>query len=375
MHFFFWQSILSPHQSPYIRALSEIDGCAVTVIAEQALSPDRKRLGWAVPDYGRAEVATCPNQSVIRSLVYETDPYGVHLIEGWRGCQLSAAIYSAVSTRRGRLGVISEASKDLGWKGPVRRGLYKWYCRAYGEKTDFVLTMGQKGVDWFCGCGYPSKKVFPFAYVPEAAHSVQEDFNRSTDNEIAILFLGRCVPGKGCDILLRALQACCDYSWTLTMIGDGPMKPKWTALASQLHITDRVRFLPSMPRPSALAMLHSADLLVLPSTGQEGWGAVVSEALTVGVPVICTDRCGAADLLREDWRGEVVQAGSVESLLSALRKWLLRGKRSNCLTQRLRMWSQRISGPSVANYFLSVVNHVYLASERPEPPWYSSELW
>src|ERR1700704_6650652 len=150
--------------------------------------------------------------------------------------------------------------------------------------------MGQKGVEWFRGCGYPSQRVFPFAYVPEAAPSVEEVSYGSRDSEVTILFLGRCVPGKGCDILLRALQACCDFPWTLTMIGDGPMKPKWTALASRLHLTDRVRFLPSMPRPSALVTLYSADFLVLPSTGEEGWGAVVSEALGVGVPAICTDR-------------------------------------------------------------------------------------
>lgn len=372
MHFFFWHSILSPHLT-YIRALSEIDGCAVTVIAEQALSPERQRLGWAVPDYGRAEVVIRPSQNAIRSLVYETNPNGVHLIEGWRGCQLSAAVCSALSTKRGRLGVITEAANDAGWKGPMRRGLYKWYCRAYGERTDFVLTMGQRGVDWFRGCGYPSQRLFPFAYSPEAAPSVQEGSNGSRDNEVAILFLGQCVSRKRCDILLHALQACRDFPWTLTMIGDGPMKPKWIALASRLYLTDRVRFLPSMPRRSALAMLHSADLLVLPST-EDGWGAVVNEALGAGVPAICTDRCGAADLLREDWRGEVVQAGSVESLRDALLKWLVKGKRSNDLTERLTRWAHRISGPSVARYFLGVINHVYGTTSRPEPPWYRSDI-
>jgi glycosyltransferase involved in cell wall biosynthesis len=116
-------------------------------------------------------------------------------------------------------------------------------------------------------------------------------------------------------------------------------------------------------------LLEHADVLLLPSR-YDGWGAVVNEALMCGVPVVCSDNCGAADLLREPWRGSTFKMGSVESLQIVLRGWIERGRRNEESTARIRDWSSALEGPQEARYLVEIVKYLQEGGQRPSPPWY-----
>src|SRR5437870_11248743 len=79
--------------------------------------------------------------------------------------------------------------------------------------------------------------------------------------------------------------------------------------------------------------MDSADLLVLPSR-YDGWGAVINEALMSGIPAICSDNCGAADLVRSSVQlGAVFRAGSAIDLARVLGTWIRRGPLSERRTE------------------------------------------
>jgi glycosyltransferase involved in cell wall biosynthesis len=151
-------------------------------------------------------------------------------------------------------------------------------------------------------------------------------------------------------------------------VGDGESRSIWERLAVDWQISDRVTFTGVLPNTEAKAVLGSLDLFVLPSRF-DGWGVVVNEALMQGVPVLCSDRCGARDLLAESWRGGVFRAGSAASLAEVLATWIARGKRTTELTERIKTWSHCIDGESVAEYFAAVLRHVYNGAARPIAPW------
>jgi glycosyltransferase involved in cell wall biosynthesis len=198
-------------------------------------------------------------------------------------------------------------------------------------------------------------------HLPKAAQPGQAD-------EVTMGFVGSLIPRKGGDLLLRALAALPDRNWRLIIIGDGESRYDWERLAARGRIADRVTFTGVLPNAEAKAILGRLDLFVLPSRF-DGWGVVVNEALMQGVPVLCSDRCGARDLLSESWRGEVFKADSVETLRDVLSKWILRGKRTPELTARIKNWSRCIEGESVADYFTKVLGHVYNGGPRPIAPW------
>ncbi|MBA3658588.1 MAG: glycosyltransferase [Gemmatimonadales bacterium] len=101
------------------------------------------------------------------------------------------------------------------------------------------------------------------------------------------LFIGRLVPYKGLDLLLRALELVPDLR--LDIVGSGPEGPRLRTLAQALAVQDRVRWFGEYPDDDLPRRMADADFLVLPSvTVQEMFGLVVLEAMAAGRPVITT---------------------------------------------------------------------------------------
>lgn len=101
------------------------------------------------------------------------------------------------------------------------------------------------------------------------------------------IFIGRLVPYKGLDILLRALEQVPELR--LDIVGSGPQGPRLRTLAQALAITDRVRWYGEHPDEDLPRRMADADFLVLPSvTVEEMFGLVVLEAMAARRPVITT---------------------------------------------------------------------------------------
>ena len=186
---------------------------------------------------------------------------------------------------------------------------------------------------------------------------------------VRLVYVGRMVIGKGLELLLRSLRGLNGLPWKLTMIGDGPDRAFLMELAERCGVSGRITWRGVLPNPTAMRELCRHDLLILPSTRKDGWGAVVNEALMRGMPVICSDRCGAADLLREAWRGGVFRCGNAADLSRLLADWIRHGPRTAELADRIRGWSRAIEGPAFAQYLLDILDHVYLGKQRPSAPW------
>ena len=87
--------------------------------------------------------------------------------------------------------------------------------------------------------------------------------------------------------------------------------------------------------------INVADCLVLPSK-HDGWGAVVSEALISGVPAICSDTCGVAEVVKLSNYGGVFKSGNIEDLVKNLKVVLDDGPLEKKERQKLLSWSKKL---------------------------------
>jgi colanic acid/amylovoran biosynthesis glycosyltransferase len=140
-------------------------------------------------------------------------------------------------------------------------------------------------------------------------------------DSIRILYVGRQVPYKGVDVLLRGLAAAAreEPRLVLDVIGDGPSRPENEGLAQSLGLERRVSFLGAQPRSGVVAALQRANLFVMPSltisSGQaEGLGNVQKEAMAIGVPVIATRNGGIPETIPPEHRKELVPPGDHDAL-------------------------------------------------------------
>jgi glycosyltransferase involved in cell wall biosynthesis len=135
--------------------------------------------------------------------------------------------------------------------------------------------------------------------------------------EPRLLCIGRLIPIKGHEILLRALARARLQvpDIALDIAGTGPLEPKLRALARDLRIEDAVRFL-GYVTPVAKA-IENAAIVVVPSRG-EGFGMVALEAMERGRPVIATAVGGLPEIVVDGETGILVPSGDEEALAAAM---------------------------------------------------------
>ena len=121
---------------------------------------------------------------------------------------------------------------------------------------------------------------------------------KTTSQSVKFVFVGRLVHWKAVDLLLKAFkQLSAHMPVELEIIGDGDRRWNLEALAQELNLTS-VNFTGFLSQSECAQRLQSADVMVLPSLYECG-GAVVLEAMTMGIPVIATNWGGPTDYLDE----------------------------------------------------------------------------
>jgi glycosyltransferase involved in cell wall biosynthesis len=120
----------------------------------------------------------------------------------------------------------------------------------------------------------------------------------TTGTSFKLIFMGRLVAWKAVDTTLQAVAAvrAAGAPVTLDILGDGPERERLEALVGQLDLTGAVHFHGFLPQADCAAHLAAADALILNSVRECG-GAVVLEAMSLGLPVIGSDWGGPADYL------------------------------------------------------------------------------
>ncbi len=102
--------------------------------------------------------------------------------------------------------------------------------------------------------------------------------------------MGRLIPHKGVDVLLRAVAA--DPRLHADIVGDGTDSAMLRALAASLDVEDRVSFRGHVDEADLTGVYPRFDVLAVPSVPMPGWleqfGRVVVEAQASGVPVVAS---------------------------------------------------------------------------------------
>jgi alpha-maltose-1-phosphate synthase len=136
------------------------------------------------------------------------------------------------------------------------------------------------------------------------------------DGPLRLLYLGRLLPYKGVDFILRALARLPIGLAELEVVGEGPERGALESLRIELGLEGRVRFHGAVPVSEVPAWMSAADLFLLPSLRESG-GSVLLEAMAAGTPVICLDHGGPAETVTE-LVGVKVSAASPDELESRL---------------------------------------------------------
>jgi len=194
---------------------------------------------------------------------------------------------------------------------------------AYARARRFVVSSPSLAAASPVLSRFPGKTtVIPFGIDPGAWMSTPARAQRATAIRASVgrpivLFLGRLVPYKGVDVLIKAAAPLPVY---VLIVGDGPMRGAWMREAAAHADRATIEFAGELPDEEVKAWMHAADVLVLPSiTPAEAFGVVQLEAMASGTPVISTSvRSGVPWVNRDGETGLVVAPGDACALRTAL---------------------------------------------------------
>ena len=208
--------------------------------------------------------------------------------------------------------------RRLGWLGVLYR---RWIFSTLNHSKAPIWGMGRWAVEQYRK-EYGDER--HYCNVPYFSDLARFDLNggqqsRNTTQRV-FLYSGSLIHRKGVDLLAQAFGRLADDfpEVRLKLIGDGELRPK---LEQQLNRpASRVEFAGFQKWENLPASYHKADVLCAPSR-YDGWNLVVPEGLAAGLPVISTERTGAAlELIRQNENGWLIPAGDADALYAAMRE-------------------------------------------------------
>ena len=134
-----------------------------------------------------------------------------------------------------------------------------------------------------------------------------------------IVSVARLKPQKKHDVLIRAFAKFSKIhpNYTLTIYGNGPLMDKLKQLAISLGIGEKV-FLPGASK-TILQDIINAEMMCLVST-REGMSNAMIEAMSLGLPCICTKVSGAIDLIENEKNGILIDIDDEEALFNQMNR-------------------------------------------------------
>ena len=238
-------------------------------------------------------------------------------------------IFANPTTPTGIVGINYCKRKKIGYclqsEGGIPKsgkGLKESIKKKHLSGASLYLTGMAPGNDYFRFYGAPIDKIkqYPFASLAKndilstpvstkekAAYKTALGVKQSN----MVLYVGRMIPSKGVDTLLKAFGAL-NHDYVLYCIGG---KPTDTHLKIINDIKNKnVHFVEHAPLNELKKYYLASDVFVLP-TRHDTWGLVVNEAMSFGLPVITTKMCVAGlELIEDGVNGYLVDVDDSETL-------------------------------------------------------------
>ena len=365
MKIYFWQEFVSPHIAYLIDRIASKE-IEVNLVVDKALTKDRKQLGWEKFKLSFVKLIYFKNiKNQFSKNFFLKD--SINICQGLIFNGFIKAVQNNLRKKNLNHWIIMEKINDQGLKGNLRKLLYYFLIILWKRKIDGILAIGTGAVEWYSEKGFDNKKIFPFAYFLN--ESILKTKSNSTNNKkFKFIFVGQAIKRKNIDLLIDAISLLKEKEKIeLEIIGNGPLKKDLFSKCKQ-KLPKKVKWINKIPISQIPKKIADADCLVLPSYF-DGWGAVVSESLMVGTPVICSDKCGSSIIVKASKFGYTFISNDVNDLHLKLKKIISKGKISKKKRKIIKKWANCLSSKSGAEYLIKILSFKNNGGKRPLPPW------
>ena len=136
-------------------------------------------------------------------------------------------------------------------------------------------------------------------------------------DDIFLLNIGRLTEQKGQKYLIEAMRKIVKVNKNvkLVIIGEGELKEYLEKIINQYSLQEHIKIFP--PTRDIFKVIASADVFIFPSLW-EGFGIVLIEAMTIGIPIIATNVTGINEVITNNHDGVLVESKNADILADAV---------------------------------------------------------
>jgi glycosyltransferase involved in cell wall biosynthesis len=214
-------------------------------------------------------------------------------------------------------------------------------------EASFVRAISTDGRDFIAQHADPGAaskiEIVPCGIDTAAFGPVSPGSPRPADKIPNVLCVATLYEVKGHEYLLQACARLVARGRPVAcrLVGDGPDRPKLERRIAELGLGTVITLLGPRPRAEVIALMHEADVLVVPSvpTGsgrREGLPVVIMEALAAGLPVVASAISGIPEVVHDGVTGLLVPPRDPDALATAIerattegperRRWIAAGR-------------------------------------------------
>lgn len=320
----FVSNYINHHQIPFCNVLYQMLGERFCFIQTEEMEAERIQLGWNGADLPEYVICSYREPEECRKRILESR---VVLFGG-----VDEEAYIAPRLEAG-LPVIRYAERPYKtgqWKMISPRGLRKKYHdhTRYRKAPVYLLCAGAYvASDYHLFGAYPGK-MFRWGYFPEVKEYDVEQLLQQKGSMQGMPYLfwaARMIDWKHPQIPVRlaAKLKAAGLKFRLEMAGTGPLEEEIRELVKNLQVEDCVHLIGSHTPQEIRRKMEQADIYLVTSDRQEGWGAVVNEAMNSACAVVGNHMIGAVPTLIDPENNGRIYHDKDEEMLYRLVKELL----------------------------------------------------
>lgn len=312
----FVSNYLTPHQLPFCLEMSRLSGGKFVFVETERLPGDRIELGY--PDFSEEYdfvLSAYKGESEYNEalkIAYESD---VTIIGSAPDVFINRRLSEDKLTFR-----FSERIFKKRYFDPPRWLKYTLKNAKYRNKNLYFLLSSAYAPHDYLRCGVRKDKMFKWGYFP-ASHEGDPTYEGKIHNRC--LWTGRYIDWKHPDQAIKAVVRLHDegYDVSLDLIGAGDMEDTLRDIITSSNAEAYIRMLGHKPYDEVRDYMYQSEIFLFTSDYNEGWGAVLNEAMDSGCAIISSHSTGSAPyLIKHGVNGLLYRYGDSDQLYDELKK-------------------------------------------------------
>lgn len=209
--------------------------------------------------------------------------------------------------------------------------------------------------------GFNKNHMFQFGYFPKL--EIADDYSINNKDPFKLCFCGRFIYWKRPLLAIQILQEFLKYDkrYQLTIIGEGPEKDNILKYISDNNLKDNITLIPFQEHEKVIEIMRESSYYLFTSTKEEGWGAVLNEAMSQGCISIASKKAGSTAFLIENGINGYVFDNTID-IKNIVNKCILNFQLNNVSIQInarnsiLNYWNNEVAGDRLFKLIDAIVN-------------------